>query len=354
MIKRKTNNISIALFTLLITTQLLSAQLVSPFNKLSVTDTSKSYSFIVSGHFHGGSTNISTFPASTILAGIDTLNALKPAFLISLGDLFLDVNDVYIEHYQKSFFSKLQMPLYNAVGNHDVGNGNMYEKIYGKTFFSFKIQSEFFIVLNTELNDGSIKDEQLAFFKNALNEAHAKEIKNIFILSHRPVWSENAPDYKNLFAGNTRTALGHNNYEEVIKPLIADFSKDKSVYWFSGSMAGGPSSFFYHKEANTGLTVIQTAIRDLPRDAVLQVNVADGKISFKGISLTGQNIEPIENYDIDYWKKTIAPEEKFNYRLLPLMTKQMLMHQYFWIGLVVGSLLFVTAFFIKRRWKRKK
>ncbi|MGZ6540185.1 MAG: hypothetical protein ACXVEB_17550, partial [Bacteroidia bacterium] len=139
-----------------------------------------------------------------------------------------------------------------------------------------------------------------------------------------------------------------------IKPLIADFSKDKSVYWFSGSMAGGPSSFFYHKEANTGLTVIQTAIRDLPRDAVLQVNVADGKISFKGISLTGQNIEPIENYDIDYWKKTIAPEEKFNYRLLPLMTKQMLMHQYFWIGLVVGSLLFVTAFFIKRRWKRKK
>jgi hypothetical protein len=348
----KINKIASLLLSLLMVTQ-LQAQIVSPFNKLAIRDTSDSYSFIVSGHFHGASTNVSTYPASTLLANIDILNSFKSSFLISLGDLFLDVNDTYINHYQKSFFSKLKMPLLNAVGNHDVSNGNMYENVYGKTFFSFKVRSEYFIVLNTELDDGNIVGEQLTFFKKALNEANSNGIKNIFIFSHRPIWSENNPSYSTLFVGNTRTALGHNNYNEVVEPLFSNVSKATSVYWMSGSMAGGPSSFFYD-HVSTNFYFIQTAIRDLPRDAVLQVNVASGKVFLNGISLTGQKLEPIENYNLDYWNKTIAPESKFNYRLLPLMTKQMLLHHYFWIGFIFSLFIFVFISFIKKRWKRKK
>lgn len=57
-----------------------------------------------------------------------------------------------------------------------------------------------------------------------------------------------------------------------------------------------------------GITYIQTAIRDTPRDAVLQVQIKNGNIFFKGISLTGQKLEPIETYNIDYWKENTAPE----------------------------------------------
>ena len=298
---------------MLITVKLLPAQVVSPFNGLSIKDTSKNYSFIVSGHFHGASTNTSTFPASTILAGIDTLNSLQPSFLMCLGDLFLDMDQTYVDHYRKSLFSKLKMPFYNAVGNHDVSNGNMYEKIYGNEFFAFKVQTEYFIVLNTEVNDGSIKDEQLIYFKDVLAQAQKDNAKNIFIFSHRPVWSENDSLYSKLFEGNTRTSIGHNNYEDEIRPLLADLSKKKNIYWMSGSMADGASSFFY--DHSFGIYFLQTAIRDLPRDAVLQVNVVDGKVSMKGISLTGQTLEPIEKYGVEYWKKTPAPESKFNYRL---------------------------------------
>lgn len=355
VIRRNISSTIIAyLIFLLLVTQGLKAQMVSPFNKIPIVDTATNYSFIVSGHFHGSSANISTFPASTLLANIDTLNFLKPSFIMSLGDLFLDVNQIYIDHYRNSFFSKLKTPLFNAVGNHDLSNGNKYEKIYGKAFFSFFNRSECFIVLNTELNDGSIEGEQLAFFKNALAEAKAANVKNVFIFSHRPVWSENDPVYEKLFQGNTRTSIGHNNYEKVVQPIIFGLKGEMSVYWMSGSMAGGPASFFYHKEPETGLTVIQTAIRDLPRDAVLQVNVNNGNISFKGISLTGQILEPIENYNIEYWLNNTSREESFNYRLLPYLTVQMLKHYYFWIGAVSSLLIFLILRSIIKKWAKRK
>lgn len=329
-------------------------QMVSPFNKMEIKDSSENYSFIVSGHFHGSSTSVSTYPASTLLANIDTLNSSNSSFLMSLGDMFIDVNDTYMDHYQKSLFNKLKMPLFNVVGNHDLANGNIYEKNYGKSFYSFTKASEFYIVLNTELNDGSIKGGQLEFFKNSLNKALTERIQNIFIFSHRPVWAENNEKYKNIFKGNTRTLLGSNNFESDIKPLLKQISNEKNIYWISGSLGGGPASFFYDKEVGTNITFMQTAIRDQERDAALLVSVKNGYISFEGVSFTGQKLEPVENYNIDFWNKTIAPEQKFNFRLLPYLTKQMLLHHFFWIGFFTSIILIIVFSLLKKRWKKSK
>lgn len=352
MIKKSINKIIASIFAALLLINSLSAQIISPFNKLELKDTSNVYSFIVSGHFHGASTNSSTFPASTLQANIDTLNSLHSLFLMSLGDMFLDVNETYLQHYQKSLFDKLKMPLFNSVGNHDVSNGNMYEKVFGQSYFTFNNRTEVFIVLNTEINDGSIKDDQLIFLTEALKAASSS--KNIFVFSHRPIWSENNDRYKKLFSDNTRTAIGTNNFETVVKPLLSQVAKTKNIFWVSGSMGGGPVSFFYDKDPKTNITFMQTAIRDLPRDAVLQVSMNKGAVSFKGISLTGQNLDAIENYNIDYWNKTIAPEQKFNYRLLPLLTKQMLLHHYFWFGFITGILLIIVFSKVKQRWRKSK
>lgn len=329
------------------------AQIISPFNKLKVKDTLSDYSFIVSGHFHGASSNTSTYPAATLLANIDTLNSVNAAFLMSLGDLFIDVNEIYINNYNKSLFNKLKMPLFNAVGNHDISNGNYYEKVFGKSYYSFLLNSELFIVLDTEQDDGSIVDGQLEFFKNRLKDANSEKVKNIFIFSHRPIWSENNSRYSALFAGNTRTALGENNYDDEIKPLLLEISKSKSIYWMSGSMADAPASFFYHKEAESNIIYIQTAIRDLPRDAVMQVNLVNGKVKFKGISLTGQKLDMIENYNIEYWTKAVPDEAKFNFRMLPYLTKQILFHYYFWIGFTSSLLILIILRFVYSKWKKR-
>jgi hypothetical protein len=350
VLKKNNRIIFIPLFLFLFNT--LIAQPVSPFNKLSFNDTVKDYSFIVSGHFHGASTNSSTFPASSLLANIDTLNALDPLFLMSLGDMFQDVNQDYLNQYQKSLFDRLKMPLYNAVGNHDLFNGNMYEKVYGKTFYCFSHSTELFIILDTELDDGNIKNEQLEMLKGALDKAKLGSLKNIFIFSHRPIWAEDNTKYSQVFKENTRSQFGKPNFEKEVLPLLEKSAL--SIFWISGSMGGGAASFFYDKKENSKITYMQTAIRDLPRDAVLQVFIKQGEVAFKGISFTGQTLEPIENYNLNYWTKNSAPETSFNYRLLPYLTIQLLKHVYFWIGVVSCFFFFLLSRFIFKQWKKRK
>ncbi|MBL7890334.1 MAG: metallophosphoesterase [Bacteroidia bacterium] len=322
---------------------------ISPFNGIAINDSLKDYSFVVSGHFHGQSNNGSTFPAATVLSSIDSLNDIQPAFMMSLGDLFMDVDDVYLDHYRTSFFRKLKFPLFNVVGNHDISNGNRYEKEFGKSFSSFIVGSELFILLNTEINDGSIEGEQFNMLNTALSSVKEKNIKNIFVFSHRPVWAERIEKYNKLFLENTRTALGKNNFLEKIVPLL-QAHKDINIFWLSGSMGGGPASFFYDQNKELGITFIQTAIRDTPRDAMLRVNVKNGEVNFEGISLTNQKLEKIDYYGVDLWLKEAKPETTFSYRLIPLYLKNMLLHRYFWYGLItcLGMLLGVR-FLLKKK-----
>ncbi|MBN8697667.1 MAG: hypothetical protein J0L87_14135 [Bacteroidetes bacterium] len=346
--KRKNKRYSLFSFAFWLNCILLSAQ-TSPFNGVVIKDSLKDYHFVVSGHFHGQSNNGSTFPAATVLSSIDTLNAIQPAFMMSLGDLFIDVDDVYLDHYKTSLFSKLKFPLFNVVGNHDISNGNRYEKEFGKSYSTFIIGSELFILLDTEMDDGSIEGEQLIMLKTALSSVKEKNISNIFVFSHRPIWAERIEKYNKLFLENTRTALGKNNFSEKILPLL-QAHKDVNIFWMSGSMGGGPASFFYDKNQELGITFIQTAIRDTPRDAMLKVNVKNGEVHFEGISLTNQKLEKIDSYGIDLWLKDAKPETGFSYRLIPLYIKNMLLHRYFWYGIItcIGILFFVRLL-LKRK-----
>jgi hypothetical protein len=99
---------------------------------------------------------------------------------------------------------------------------------------------------------------------------------------------------------------------------------------------------------------MQSAIRDLPRDAVLKVNVDGKQVRFSGISLTGEHLEPVENYNISYWTRTVAPETQFSFRMLPYYTKQMLMHCYFWIGFFVSLVIVLFVSLLRRKWKKSK
>lgn len=331
----------------------LNAQVVSSFNNLPISiNDSEKYSFLVGGHFHGSSTNISGFPAATLLASIETLNSDSSSFLVSTGDLFMDVRN-NIPNYQRSFFSKLKIPLFNAVGNHDV-SGSVYTTNFGKTWFQFVIGSELYIILDAEINDGSIKGEQLAFLKDALetNCIEGSEVKNIFIFSHRPIWTEGNEKLSTIFLDNTQADFG-TNFKFEILPLIKKYNKKTSLYWFSGSVGGNaPASFFYFKDENK-ITYIQTAIRDLPRDGILKVKVDNSKISFETISFSGNKVPELESCGLAMW--TGAPKEvSFNYRLIPLYLKQILFHRYFWYGLL-GGVLFIFLFSrIRKKLKARK
>ena len=326
--------------------EILTWSQTSPFNKISIKNdsTSNSYSFIVSGHFYGNRYNNTGIPCNTLLANLNWINQSENNFVMCLGDLFMDISND-IPTYKKYLFTPLKKPLFNAVGNHDLTK-NIYQNNFGKTFYSFQINNDLHIILDTEKDDGNIEDEQLEMLNNALKTVSQSNINNVFIYSHRTVWARSYKKLDNLFKDNTQSVFG-NNFKDDVLPLLNQLSKQANVFWFSGSLGDAPASFFYFE--NDNLHYIATAIRGLKRDAVLIVNVTNDKVSFETKSFTNNKVYPLTHYNVEFWDKT-PTSPSFNYRLIPLYIKQTLLHRYFWIGVIVTLLLvFGLRIFVKRK-----
>ena len=318
----------------------------SAFNNKPVkVDSTGNYSFIVSGHFHGGSTNRTGYPTNTLLANLDWINESDNCMLISLGDLFLDVSND-ISQYESSFFSKLKKPMFNAVGNHDL-TGDIYQNNFGETYFYWLINNDIHIILDTELDDGSIKNEQLAMLKEVKELTQTQNINNVFIYAHRTLWAKTYSELDLLFQDNTQSVLG-NNFESDVLPILKDIETRSQVYWFSGSIGDAPASFFQFK--SDGIQYIATAIRGLPRDAVLIVNVnSKGEVNFETKTFTNQELMPFENYNVEYWNENIGKKEPFNFRLIPLYVKQNLLRPAFWYGFSIMLIISLVFYWRKRK-----
>ncbi len=323
-----------------------SAQYISPFNQQKIqTDSTGDYTFIVSGHFYGDGTNKSGYPANTLLGNLDLINKSKATMLVCLGDLFMDVeND--LPKYQHSFFQQLKIPLVNSVGNHDL-SGNFYQEHFGKTYFEFQIHRDLHLVLDTELDNGDIVDEQLQLLEVTKNRTKSGEIDNVFIYTHRTIWSKAYSEMEGLFLDNTQ-GIGTTNYSSEVLPILKEIGKNASVYLFSGSLGNAPASFFYFRDKSNAVSIIGTAIRALQRDALLYVHVKQGKVSFEPVSLTGETLLPLESYSVDYWQEEVG-EEPFSWRLVPYYCKLMVTHRYFWYGVLSMGILCLILWRLKKR-----
>ena len=346
------NSISFILFLYLLGTNLLWSDSIPSLNKrqLKISDSSN-FQFYIAGHLYGDSFNQTGLPINTIFTLIDSLNVANNSFLVSLGDIFLNP-EKDIESYSQLFFSKINSPIYNAVGNHDV-MGSVYKKRYKKTYYDFTLNSCKFIFLDTECDDSNLSGEQLNFFNDRIKTCLAdSRIKSIFIFSHRPIWSENNPALQSIFKFNTRSSF-KNNFEEKVLPSISTLAQSKNVYWFSGSMSSAPASFFYHYDSVSRLRYFQTAVRGTDHDGVLKVNVKGDKISFTTVSLTGRSVLPLESYNMEFYNSSQENSSyTFNYRLLPLYIKQTLFHPYFWYGFILCLILSFCVYYFFIRFKK--
>lgn len=340
----------IALIALLSTFYCI-GQYRSPFtNKEWKNDSTGNYSFIVSGHFYGGGTNQSGYPANTLLANLDWINESGAAALICLGDLFKSVADDRAL-YTQSLFSKLEMPLVNTVGNHDL-TGTIYQENYGETSFMIEVNGDLHVVIDTERDNGDLKADQLTLLKTAKKKVKENGINNVFIYGHRTIWKDAYPEMEGLFEDNTQ-GLTAPNFEDDVLPELKEIGEEANVFWFSGSLGTAPASFFYFDDQKNGLKIIATAIRALPRDAVLVVHVNGGEVRFETHSLTGEKVNDLESYTVDFWKGTDA-EPSFNWRLAPYYIELMLTHRYFWYGVGYSTAGLLLLYWFLRRRKRKK
>ncbi len=316
---------------------------ISPFNGIPIGPAPDgNYRLVISGHFHGASHDRSGYPAATLLANIDTINGLNAQILLSTGDLFLDPETDH-QRYERSFFSKLNVPLFNAPGNHD--KGEYYDREFGGSDQVITIGKDRIVLFDTERNNGSLDDAQIGLLQELL-EGDAP--RRVFIVSHRPIWSEKDERYGPLFEGNTRAILG-TNYSKEIGPLIERIAERSEVFWTSGSMAGEARSSIFFQPHAPNITFIQSAIRNELRDALLIADVKPDTINWSALSLTGQQLLRPQEYDAQWWWSQKGKREGFNWRLVPYLIRSTITHRAFWWGLAAGILLLSIARLALRR-----
>lgn len=314
-----TNNFAlgiVGLFIFFSCSTCLAEGVKSPFNDLELESDNKitKYSFFIGGHLYGASEDWnSEFPSSTIISNIDMINANGASFFVSLGDNFRESDRIQIENFKKSFASRVTIPIFNSVGNHDVQDRLLYEENFGDTYFDFVYGNELFVFLDTESDKGNvgfIKGDQLSYFQNIIKNCRENpDINNVFIFSHKLIWSVDNPDYANLFEHvNSKAGYPNSNYNfrHDIEPYLIELSlNDKAVYWFSGDIGTSSSfTFFYGKDKKYDITYIATGIGDTREDAILRVEVEkNGEVRFIPISLSGKKMQIVEYYDDEFWKK---------------------------------------------------
>jgi hypothetical protein len=341
----------------------------SPFNGLDVlpADSTGHYRILIGGHFHGESTNRSGYPAATLLANLDTINSLGAHLFLCTGDLFMDpVKD--LPRYQRSFFSKLKMPFFNAPGNHD-GPGESSDQVFqaqgwrqtvyapidpgGPAESWMEMPGPIVALFDTERKEGYADSERIGILTRLLDIVDStnratKAWTQVFIISHRPIWAEDDPQYSPLFKDNTRSTFG-TNFRKDVYPLLERIAQHAHVYWISGSLGGGaPSSIFFQPHA-PNITFIQCAIRDVPRDALLIADVHPDTVKWSALSLTGQKLRSPETYDAAWWRSKRGKEEGFNWRLLPYLIRTTVLHRAFWWG---AGLMLLLLLFVRRILRR--
>jgi hypothetical protein len=263
--------------------------------------TSQAFNFFVTGHMYGMANKKTPFPSGTILANIENINAESGLFFISLGDIYDIQNKTSITNFKKSFLSKIEMPVYNAVGNHDVVDRKMYLDAFNlkSTFYYLKHKNSLFVFLDTELNDGKIIGNQKEFFQNILlNEANLA--KNIFIFTHRIFWKKK---YSSVLPFRMSARRVEFNQDNKISKLINKLTtRDNNVYVFSGDVGQEHLlPLMYHKDKHVHYMAIGNS--DSVSDALLNIkinNLDEVQVEIMPmVEVKGKKIKSYREYEID-------------------------------------------------------
>ncbi|HVJ49525.1 metallophosphoesterase family protein [Desulfitobacterium sp.] len=149
---------------------------------------------------------------------IDQINAIDPAFTIDNGDLvFGGEPNKYRLFYET--VSKLQVPLYTTLGNHDIReNGRaIYTELFGPGYYSFDYQNIHFAFLDSSrgwTEKRSIPEEQYQWLEKDLEKAQGKRI---FVVTHIPPTDPRAKTEPNQYPQMSESQKAGPIKEEISK-----------------------------------------------------------------------------------------------------------------------------------------
>ena len=180
--------------------------------------------------------------------GIDKINLMQPAFVVSVGDLIngytKDLEKINNEWEEfNSLVKKLEMPFFYVAGNHDYTNEvmeNEWFKRFGSDYYHFLYKNVLFICLNSEhgytaLKNPDLGEEQVKFVEKILKKNTNVDWTMIFM--HQPLWlresGKNWLKVENLLKGRDHSVFtGHHHKYKLHK-------RNKNDYFVLATMGGG-------------------------------------------------------------------------------------------------------------------
>lgn len=202
-------------------------------DKTTTSDDEFSFAFLTDIHLQPEKEAVTGFRQA-----IDTVNKLNPDFVITGGDLVMDVLDQTYGRADslftlyKELSSEFNMPVYNAVGNHEVYGWHreeegiesspefgkkMYESRIGKRYYSFDHKNWHFIILDAIYRGedgnymGKIDQEQLEWLKEDLEKTD--KLTPIAITVHIPFITSRTQLSQGALASNSEGSVITNSLE---------------------------------------------------------------------------------------------------------------------------------------------
>ena len=180
--------------------------------------------------------------------GIDKINLMQPAFVVSVGDLIngytKDPDKISNEWEEFNLFVKqLEMPFFYVAGNHDYTNEvmeNEWFKRFGSDYYYFLYKNVLFLCLNSEhgftaLKNPDLGEEQVKFVEKILKENTNVDWTMIFM--HQPLWlresGKNWLKVENLIKNRDHSVFtGHHHKYKL-------YERNKNDYFVLATMGGG-------------------------------------------------------------------------------------------------------------------
>jgi len=257
------------------------------------------YSFFVAGHTYGkpGVDNVGFHPPFQ-----NKFDYLKNDTTLQFGML---TGDIVSEGTEKNWdevdgeIANLNMPIYFAVGNHDMSNRTLFETRYGATYFSFIQNDDLFIILDPNLDAWNITGTQLDFLKNEIN-IHSNSVDNIFVFFHQLLWWSSDNIYQNIVLNSTEGRAESINFWTEIEPIFHQL--ENKIVMCAGDVGAHASGdeFMYHTYDN--ITFVASGMGGEERDNIVIIDVySDKSIGYRLVALNGNDINALgklEDYEL--------------------------------------------------------
>ena len=240
------------------------------------------YSFFAAGHTYGNPNHPHYgmhYPFVDYVPTINNYPNMELAFLT--GDVVVAGTVAYWDSAQVDI-DKLNMPVYIAAGNHDVGAE--FINRFGNYYFSFVHTNDLFIVLTPGLDSWNIIGDQLEFLTNTLNSNY-NIVNNIFIFLHELIWWSPGNEYQNIDINFEPYYPGSTNFDTIIKPLLLSFPNNITIYAGDLGCTDQVSPYMYHSFHN--ITLIGSGMGGGIRDNIIITDVYEDSVRYNLVSING-------------------------------------------------------------------